>query len=334
MIVVQSIYSSTLERWPAGHVSDDLRQRHEDRVWRVRLRRRWLYVLVLLEFQSTVDRSMAVRILAYTALLYQDLLRASSEPLPPVLPIVLYDGAAQWTAATDVTALATPPGEHLAPYQPAQRYVLLDVRGYTGTLPEGRNRVAALIRLACSRGLGEMAATFSELAEWLSEPEHEGLLRAFWEWLGAVQVPAHCPGMALPVLKNWREAGTMLNDRASDWSAEWVEKGRVEGQVEGRAEGHAEIMRRVAARKFGAETARRMAERLAHVPDPERVVEVGDWLVECERGEELLERVDTLCATSGAGDEASQGQGPRSTSILQGLRATDDLPPAPHGRCR
>ena len=300
---VQDLDLSTLERWPDSHVSDDLRQRHEDRVWRVRFRNRWLYVLVLLEFQSTVDRSMAVRILAYTALLYQDLLRASSEPLPPVLPIVLYDGAAQWTAAMDVTTLAAPPGEHLAPYQPSQRYVLLDVRGYTGTLPERRNRVAALIRLACSRGLGEMAATFSELAEWLSESEHEGLLRAFWEWLGTVQVPVHCPGMELPVLKNWREAGTMLNERASDWSVEWAEKGRAEGRVEG----HAEIMRRVAARKFGAETAERMAERLAHVPDPERVVVVGDWLVECERGEELLERVETLCATSGTGDEASHG---------------------------
>ena len=36
---------------------------------------------------------MAVRILAYTALLYQDLLRARIEPLPPVLPLVLYHGA-------------------------------------------------------------------------------------------------------------------------------------------------------------------------------------------------------------------------------------------------
>ena len=71
---------STLERWPGSHVSDDLRQRHQDRVWRVRGRERWLYVLVLLEFQSAVDRTMAVRILGYTALLYQDLLRASSEP--------------------------------------------------------------------------------------------------------------------------------------------------------------------------------------------------------------------------------------------------------------
>ena len=153
------------------------------------------------------------------------------------------------------------------------------------------------------------------------------LLPVCWEWLAKVHVPGHCPGLELPVLGDWREAGTMLNERASDWSVEWRERGRVEGRAEGHAEGrvegrveghaeghaegrlegHVEIMRRVAARKFGAETARRLAERLAHVPDPERVVEVGDWLVECERGEELLERVRTLCARSAAGDRASGG---------------------------
>ena len=34
---------STLERWPESAVSDDLRQRYQDRVWRVRCRDRWLY---------------------------------------------------------------------------------------------------------------------------------------------------------------------------------------------------------------------------------------------------------------------------------------------------
>ena len=300
---VEELDLSTLERWPGSHVSDDLRQRHQDRVWRVRLRDRWLYVLVLLEFQSTVDRTMAVRILAYTALLYQDLLRASSDPLPPVLPIVLYDGSGQWTAAKDVAGLSAPPGELLAPYQPAQRYFLLNVRGYTGALPEGRNRVAELIRLARSRGLKEMATMFVGLAEWLSEPEHEGLIRAFWEWLDKVHLLAHGLDVELPVLKNWKEAGTMMNEAVNDWTAPW----REEGRAEGRAQGQTEVMRRMAARKFDAGTAQRLAERLAEIADPERVAEIGEWLIECEHGDELIQRVERLCGTSATGDGPSRG---------------------------
>ena len=285
---------STLERWPESTVSEDLRQRHQDRVWRVRFRDRWLYVLVLLEFQSTVDRTMAVRVLAYTALLYQDLLRVRSDLLPPVFPIVLYHGAERWTAPEDVLGLAAPPGAFLAPYQPAQRYFLLDVGGYTGSLPEGRNLVAGLIRLEYSRSPMDVEAVLATLVEWLSGPEHEGLRRAFGEWIRQVHVPARRPGMEWTALDDWSEDRPMLYETVKEWTAQWL----AEGRVEGRAKGQSEIMRRQAARKFGAVTADRLAEELERVHDPEQVVEVGEWLIECESGEELLDRVRHMCRTA------------------------------------
>ena len=80
--------------------------------------------------QSAVDRAMAVRLLAYTALLYDRLvadgaLREHGAP-PPVLPIVIYNGRRPWTAAADVAELVASGGPALAPYQPSQRYFLLD----------------------------------------------------------------------------------------------------------------------------------------------------------------------------------------------------------------
>jgi hypothetical protein len=65
--------------------------------------------VLLLEFQSAVDRSMAVRMLTYTALLYQKLiaegvLRVRSV-LPPVLLVVIYNGRRPWTVPVDVAEL-------------------------------------------------------------------------------------------------------------------------------------------------------------------------------------------------------------------------------------
>ena len=91
----------------------------------------------------------------------------------------------------------------------------------------------------------------------------------------------------------------MLDDKVIDWTVQW--------RAEGRTEGQAEVMRRQAARKFGPETAERLAGRLAEIADPERVGEVGEWLLECESGEDLLDRVARLCETCATGDGAAPG---------------------------
>ncbi|MBF0219328.1 MAG: Rpn family recombination-promoting nuclease/putative transposase [Gammaproteobacteria bacterium] len=69
---------STLERCNGSYVSDDLRQRADDIIWRVKLKEsgQWLYLYLLIEFQSEDDPQMALRIMVYTGLLYQDLIKS------------------------------------------------------------------------------------------------------------------------------------------------------------------------------------------------------------------------------------------------------------------
>jgi hypothetical protein len=120
----------TLEKVAASYVSDDLREREDDIVWRLRHRGDWLYVYLLLEFQSSVDPWMALRIMVYTGLLYQDLIKSgeigSQQKLPAVFPLVLYNGRRRWTAAREVSELIEPLPASLKPYHPAQRYFLLE----------------------------------------------------------------------------------------------------------------------------------------------------------------------------------------------------------------
>ena len=97
---VEQLDFSTLQRVTEIGISDDLRERDDDMIWRLRWGNRWIYVYLLLEFQSTVDRFMAVRLLTYIGLLYQNLAAAGEIPpgsaLPPVLPTVLYNGEKAW----------------------------------------------------------------------------------------------------------------------------------------------------------------------------------------------------------------------------------------------
>ncbi len=54
---------TTLEIVSGSYISDDLRSREDDVIWRVKCRQSWIYVYLLIEFQSTIDRYMAVRLM-------------------------------------------------------------------------------------------------------------------------------------------------------------------------------------------------------------------------------------------------------------------------------
>ena len=85
----------------------------------------------------------------------------------------------------------------------------------------------------------------------------------------------------------------MLEETVREWTADWVAEGREQGLEQGRAEERA-LLCRQAARKFDAATGERLAAALAEVADPDRLAEVGDWIIECGTADELLDRVARL----------------------------------------
>jgi predicted transposase YdaD len=58
---VRQLDFSTLERINGSYISDSGDHRHGDMVWRVRLAGEWIYIYLLLEFQSRSDPWMALR---------------------------------------------------------------------------------------------------------------------------------------------------------------------------------------------------------------------------------------------------------------------------------
>ncbi|MCP3962704.1 MAG: Rpn family recombination-promoting nuclease/putative transposase [bacterium] len=231
---------STLEMVPAHYVSEELEQRESDVVWRLRYGPEgdWFYVYILIEFQSEVFRFMAIRVLTYVMLLYEDLIRkkrvARSRKLPPVVPIVLYNGERPWTAPLQVAELIESMpghGRHL----PRFEILVID----EGHLPRERlepldNPVAGVFQLEQSRGVEEMRRIIDSLLEILGDPELRELRRDMATWLRRAVLPARLPGIVIPELQDLQEAKTMLAERAARWPKEWMaegyEKGRLDGQ--------------------------------------------------------------------------------------------------------
>jgi hypothetical protein len=209
---------ATLTPVKGSYVSEGLRQRHDDVVWKVRLREQWLYVYLVIEFQAEPDPFMALRLLVYVGLLYQDLLRRNELPadgrLPPVLPMVLYHGAAPWTGAVVFQDLLAPAPPGLERYQPRFHYLLLDEERYPPTALAGsENLAAALFRLDRSRSYDELQAVVDDLLAWLATPQQRSLRRAFGIWLRRVFLRRRLPGVIIPEIDDLGEVKAMLAER-------------------------------------------------------------------------------------------------------------------------
>ena len=133
---LHSLDYTTLEKVPGSYISEDFRSRADDIVWRVRVGGEWVYLYLLIEFQSSVDKYMALRMMVYQGLLYQDLIKRglvlADGRLPPVLPIVLYNGSARWSAATDVFELIPLVPGLVEQFKPKLKYLLIDENQWCG----------------------------------------------------------------------------------------------------------------------------------------------------------------------------------------------------------
>jgi len=93
----------------------------------------------------------------------------------------------------------------------------------------------------------------------------------------------------------------MLDATLARWEEAKVAEGVQRGLAEGVAQGRVALLRRQAQRRFGAEVAGQVKALLADVSDTARLDEAGEWLVECDTGEALLERLSAMVRGTGNG---------------------------------
>ena len=221
---------SELGELSTEYVSDELLKRHGDTVWRLRLGEYWVYLLILLEFQSEDDPT---------------------------------------------------------PYQPAQSYFLLDVRRVAADDLPGRNLLRAVAGLEQSRSYVDLLRVWEALQVWLQDPRAAELQRAFVDWIRQMAERLAPAGAVVPPLRTWEDVRMTLVERVAEWPKQWLREGLEQGLEQQRA-----LLCRMAAARFDDDTASRLADVLAPIADPERLAEIGDWLVRCHTAAEFLARLD------------------------------------------
>ena len=315
----------TLAPMDKEHIGPALHSRIGDKAWRVERRDGTPladggrpYLVVLLEFQSETDADMAWRMHEYLYLLelnQRDIgLPKKEGRAPDVLAVVIHNGAKAWNApVARFGPLLSPPTEAGRRLNRWRAYVVIDYPALAGNhalmrrlLPD--NRQAALIRLESASG-EDMPGLLTEVLQRWSGPESAGLRRGFH---ARAEHLLRRRGLALPPLADYermlsrkkgaREMTTLMEARLQEWHdnaiaqgvqqglEQGVQQGLQQGVQQGVRQGQADLLCRQAERRFDAETARRLSALLDGA-DADRLIEVGDWIVECGSGDELLERL-------------------------------------------
>ncbi len=252
---VQHADFTTLERINGSYITPDMRDRHDDVVWRLKVRGRWTYVYILLEFQHRIDPTMSLRMVAYQALLALDLVKhkrvAPGGPYPQIVPIVLYSGDRPWTAKTNLTELFEPPLPDAERFALQGRYLLIEERLFDQSPLPTKNLVRALFALGHSREPSDIATLLRALAAWLAAPEQDSLQRAFVNWVRWVLAPQVLPDIQIADTTRLEEISMQVPHRFKDYyrrvsedlraeaKAEGLVEGKAEGLVEGKVEGEA-----------------------------------------------------------------------------------------------
>ena len=256
-------------------------------------------LVLLIEFQSKVDPSMAARMHGYTGAARERLRRQdASDPdgETRVLPVVLYSGDPQWHAPGGAAeVIVTADGEAWLPLSGA--YLLLDAnRRAREDLPRD-NLVAAVFRLNAAKTPGGMSDRLRAMPRDLGDEA----VRALIDWMRMVFPKRFPQSDAAEVIASLerefpeiaKEEGVMmaLAKRAQEWEEEYGRQGFEKGLEQGLA-AQRELLRRQAARKFGTAAANSLFRHLAGISDPDRLAGIGERIIDCGTGAELLGWLD------------------------------------------
>jgi hypothetical protein len=167
--------------------------------------------------------------------------------LPPVLPIVLYNGSQRWSAVTDVFDLIPPVPGLVEQFKPRLKYLLIDENAWSDReLASLRNLVAAVFRIEHPASPEAIGGLLSLLDEWLAD--RPDLRRMFALWIRATLMRKAEYRIVLPRIDDLQELKVMLAERLEEWAQAYKAEGKAEGAE--KAEGEALALQKLLKKRF------------------------------------------------------------------------------------
>lgn len=145
---VKYIDFSSAQPIDKSYVNGEYEEYEADIIYKPQFKNSEIYLYLLIEFQSTVDRFMAFRMLNYVMELHRELYyKQGKKRLPIVFPLLIYNGDKKWNAAIELQQVIDIPEEliQIKQYIPQfQYYPIVENELSRGELENMMNIVATI----------------------------------------------------------------------------------------------------------------------------------------------------------------------------------------------
>ncbi|MEZ4638270.1 MAG: Rpn family recombination-promoting nuclease/putative transposase [Caldilineaceae bacterium] len=233
---VRQVDFERAERVDKSFVSEDYQTSESDLIYRLPWGDDELYVYVLLEFQSSVDNWMALRMLNYITNFYMAWRKEhkDAKKLPPIFPLLLYNGDDHWSAVQTMDELVEAEPA-LEDYAIGFRYFKLATNEFSQEQLLGIQNIVSTLFLAESRpDIDLLTAQFLSLFE---REEDRQAISLFFNWFRQLAVHKRLRAEDFTSLSEAYRSAEEVKSMLQKTFEQWYQEGREEGREEGIEEG-------------------------------------------------------------------------------------------------
>ncbi len=255
--LVRRLNLDTLSISKVSFIEKALREHFSDLLYTVHYRDRPLYIYLLLEHKSHPWRWVGLQLLGYLLRIWELYRKQNpkANKLPPILPLVLYQGKKRWRIAPNFQALIEGLDDELRPYVPEFRYQLHDLSSWDSQTIQGEV-LTRLVLLAMKHVFDpEPKAQLREILRLIREVLQqetalellEVILRYYVQYTQRLDEDD-----VKQILKVTAAGEELMQTFIDRYIEEGERRGRLEGKLEGVQLGEATILLRQIELKFGA----------------------------------------------------------------------------------
>ena len=251
---IRKLDFTTLKRLDKSFVSKEFRRKESDLIYSVSFENTPVYIFLLIEFQSTVDKMMPVRFLRYITELYETFHgKTESGKLPAVFPVLLYSGNPRWTAETEIRKLIeiTVPDKYIPAFS---YYPILENEISKESLLKIKNAVSAIFYIENSKP-EDLEPEIDKIIKIIMN-EKPNVLTEFSNWLnnylGSLSGLAEKDTISLKI-ENVMEVRSMLATRMKAYNKKLIEQGIKQGFEKGTEQTEKRVVLNMQSHGFAAE---------------------------------------------------------------------------------